>query len=322
MLTALSVPPADCPDGTGQRTIANRFLVAAVAISLAAVALLMIVAQLTIAWFRPGALAFLVAFAVLACVRWRYRNASTGGARIARDAAEYVGLSTAISLVGAVASYPVAGFSHGFADDWLQRCDMALHFDWLAWYRVTAAHPLLQHVSRASYALIYLSPAVLLGYFAISGRRREAYDFMAAVWLSAVITLFGFWFMPAIGPFAFLWHKPIVYLPVSDLWQPDLIPHLRDHSMRSVDLGHLVGLVSAPSFHAAAAVLIIVFATRHAAVRTPLILANIAMLLSTPVEGTHYLIDLILGAGVALVAIAIIAMSNRAVSNRTVRSVR
>ena len=314
MPTALRRPLADLPENVGRRTAASRFLVAAVAISIVVVALLMIGAQLTIAWFSLGALAFLLAFAVLAIVRWRYRHPSTGGARIARDVAEYVGLSTAISLVGAVASYPVAGFSHGFADHWLQRCDLALHFDWLAWYRVTAAHPLLQSVSRAAYALIYLSPAVLLGYFAVSNRRREAYDFMAAVWLSAVITLFGFWFMPAVGPFAYLWHQPIVYLPVSDLWQPDLIPHLRDHTMRSVDPGHLVGLVSAPSFHAAAAVLIMVFAARHAAVRIPLILANVAMLLSTPVEGTHYLIDLILGAAVALVAVALVAAANRVAS--------
>jgi len=37
--------------------------------------------------------------------------------------------------------------------------------------------------------------------------------------------------------------------------------------------------------------------------RAPLVAVNAAMLLSTPVEGTHYLIDMILGAVVAVVAI-------------------
>jgi membrane-associated phospholipid phosphatase len=217
--------------------------------------------------------------------------------------AEYFGVFAAITLVGAVASYPVAAESHGFVDPLLQRVDLALHFHWLTWYQTVAAHPLLQLVSRSAYAMIYVSPAILIGYLAFTDQRREAHQFIVTVWLAATITLVAFRFMPAIGPFADLWHGPIPYLPVSDLWQPQLIPQLRDHAVPFVDLGHLVGLVSAPSFHAAAAVLLIAFALRQPPIRVPLVAINIAMLLATPVEGTHYLTDMILGAIVALVSL-------------------
>lgn len=299
--------PARRPSRGRAQAIPGRWAAAALAGSVVAVGLLMHAAGLGLA-LSPGLFAFVLTLAVLGAIRWRFRRAASGGGRVARDAAEYVAVSTVISLVGAVASYPVAAFSHGFADAWLQRCDAALRFDWLAWYRFTAAHPAAQLASRFAYELIYLSPAILLGHYATADKRREAYDFMAAVWLSAVLTLVAFRFMPAVGPFAYLWHGPIGYLPVSDLWQPDVIPRLRAHSFPTVDIGRLVGLVSAPSFHAAAAVLLMAFAARERRVRWPLLAMNAAMLLATPVEGTHYLVDLLLGAVVAALSIAGVAL--------------
>jgi hypothetical protein len=292
------------PTPVAQRPIPGAWFVAGIALSLALLAALM---QHTKAVFDIGApinLPYYAAIGLLAAIRWYQRNATSRPLRALRDMAEYAALFMAISLIGATASYPVAALSHGFADAALQRADAALGFDWLAWYRFTAAHPAVQVVSRSAYAMIYVSPAILLGYLSWAGRKREARDFLAAVAIAAAITLFAFSFMPAIGPFAYLWHGPIAYLPVSDLWQPQLIPQLREHTAPALDLGHLVGLVSAPSFHAAAAVLLIMFALpTPQAVRAVLLVVNAAMLLSTPVEGTHYLTDMILGAGVAFVAI-------------------
>jgi len=283
--------------------ITRAMILALLIASITVVALLMHRAGLAIDPVAPGTLCFALAFTVLSAIRWFCRDGASGGSRAIRDMAEYFGVFAAITLVGAVASYPIAAESHGFVDPLLQRVDLALHFNWLAWYRMVAAHPLLQVVSRTAYAMIYVSPAILLGFMAITDQRREAHQFIVAVWLAAAITLVAFRFMPAVGPFAYLWHGPIAYVPVSDLWQPQLIPQLRDHAMPFVDLGHLVGLVSAPSFHAAAAVLLIAFALRQPALRGPLVAVNLAMLLATPVEGTHYLIDMILGAVVALVSL-------------------
>ena len=286
--------------------ISRGGIVVLLAASILIVAMLMYGADLSIAPFAAATLTYAFVFALLGAIRWFCRAGGTPAARVARDLAEYVGLFAAIALVGAVASYPVAAYSHGFVDPMLQRIDLALHFHWLDWYRAVAAHSWLQAASRTAYAMIYVSPAILLAYLAITDQRREAHEFMVAVWLAATITLAAFRFMPAVGPFAYLWHGPIPYLPVSDLWQPQLIPQLRDHAVASVDLGHLVGLVSAPSFHAASGVLLIAFAWRQPLLRWPLTAINAAMLLSTPVEGTHYLADMILGAVVALIALGVV----------------
>ena len=290
-----------------------------IATSAATLALLMHGAGLSIDLFAAGTLHFAIGAALLGLIRWFCRRPTSTAMRIGRDLSEYVMLFSAVSLIGAVASYPIAAYSRGFVDEALNRSDLMLHFHWLAWYRTVAEHPLLQTVSRVAYAMIYVSPAILLAYFAVADRRRDAHDFIVAVWLAAAITLFLFRFMPAVGPFAYLWHGRIPYLPVSDLWQPELIPQLRAHTAPVIDLGHLVGLVSAPSFHAAAGVLLIAFTMRVPTIRGPLIAADAAMLLATPVEGTHYLTDMVLGAVVAVAALGIVSLGRGLIVRRAHR---
>ncbi len=152
-----------------------------------------------------------------------------------------------------------------------------------------------------------MSPAILLGYFAWTGHRASARGFIAAFWLAAVLSLSLFPFLPAEGPLAFLWRGPIPYMPESALYQMSLIPELRRHGISHVDLGALRGLVSAPSFHTASAILYVAAAWPFRRLRWPLLVINIAMLLSTPVEGTHYLTDMIAGALVAIAALGIVA---------------
>ncbi|OAN62228.1 phosphatase PAP2 family protein [Sphingomonas sp. TDK1] len=274
----------------------------AVLCAVAACALLLWTAGLTIDPLAHSNIPYYAILATAPLLRlWCLRDGRRWGVILAQ-VVEYYTLFMGMALIGAVSSYPVAAMSEGFADAGLQRVDELLQFDWLAWYRTVAAHRSLQLLGIAAYQSIFLTPALLLGWFAVTGQRREAHRFLAAFAIAAVITLSIYSQMPAVGPFSYLWHGPIPYMPVSELWQPDIIPALRDHSLTVVDVGQLRGLVSAPSFHAASATLYIAAAQRCGPLRWWLTAIASAMLLSTPVEGTHYLIDLILGAGVALVA--------------------
>ncbi|MEG3086678.1 phosphatase PAP2 family protein [Sphingomonas sp. PB4P5] len=232
-------------------------------------------------------------------------------ARSIADGAEYYGLFIAMTLMGAISCYPVVALTHGYSDAKLQAVDAWLGFDWLAWYRTVAASPLLQRLGTIAYRSIYLSPALLLGYYALAAQRAEAHRFIITFWICAIFTLVTFRFMPAVGPFSHLWHAPIPYMPESELWQPDLIPQLRAHRVHIIDLGQLRGLVSAPSFHAAAATLYAATAWRVARLRWPLLVVNAAMLLATPVEGTHYLADILLGIVVAGVTLAVVHQALR-----------
>ena len=224
----------------------------------------------------------------------------------------------AISLIGTIASYPAAAASVGYVDPKLEQIDQALHFDWLSWYRVVSSHPVLQWCGKAAYVSIYATPAVLLGYFAYNGRRSEARLFLFNFWIAAMLTLLLFPWLPAKGPLAVLWQGHIPYMPTSALYQSEMIPELRTHALSQIDLGALRGLVCAPSFHTTAALIFGFTAWPIRGLRWPLLAVNAAMLLSTPVEGTHYLADMLGGAVVALVSTLIMARVERQLKARDV----
>jgi membrane-associated phospholipid phosphatase len=285
--------------------IPGRWFAIGMGLSLVVVAAMLIRAGLTIELATASGGIFCSAAVLAAGLRYRLRDPRAQWQRTARDMAEYVGLFGLISLLGAVASYPAAAASTGFVDPSLARIDHALHFSWIGWYDVVSAHPLLQWIGAAAYASIFVTPALLLGYFAYADRRADARLFMATFWLAAVLTLVLFLRFPAEGPLAFLWHGPIPYMPASALYQSQLIPELRSHGIHDITLGNLHGLVCAPSFHTTSAVLYIATAWRAPLLRWPIIALNVAMLLATPVEGTHYLTDMICGALVAIAAIVV-----------------
>lgn len=307
MLHAQSFPSTAAPPrrASPRAGFALPIVVAALGASLLVTAWLLHRAGLHVAlWSRsnlPFALAGVCLFGLRSGMvprRWRHADGL-------RDGAGYYAVFTLIALTGAVASYPLAALTQGYADATLHRADVALGFDWLGWYRTVAAHRPLQWLGVAAYESIYLTPALLLGWFAAHGQRIAAHRFLASFWLAAVLTLALFTQMPAIGPLSYLWRGAVDYMPVSETWQSNLIPALRARTVHVIDLGALRGLVSAPSFHAAAGTLYLRTIWRTPPLRRLGWLVA-AMLLATPVEGTHYLTDMLIGAVVALVVAQIV----------------
>jgi len=295
----------------GQRAIPGHWMAASLAVSGLAVGLLLAWDRLGLAPRSWGMAACAVSLGLLACVRLGMRRAADPFQRWLRDFTEDMLLFCGIALLGVLASYPIAASTHGYVDATLQRWDRALHFDWIAWYREVAAHPVLRRMGEAAYAAIYVSPILLLGWFARAGQRFEARRFLLAFWLTEVLTLLLFHEFPAEGPLAFLWRGPIPYMPTSALYQHQLIPALRLHHVSGIDLGALRGLVCAPSFHTASAVLYMWAAWPVVQLRRVVVPINCAMLLATPIEGTHYLSDMIAGAAVAGFAVGVVVLALR-----------
>jgi hypothetical protein len=311
---AAAVSPAGFELPTADHSpLPGRWLIGALVVSAAVVALMLLRAHLVIAPETSGFAAALVLVAAPALGRFGLlrRPASPRQRRIAAFCEDGF-LFLAISLLGVVASYPAAAATSGFADSTLAHADRLLHFDWLAWYRIVAGYRWLQRLETAAYAAIYVTPWILLGWFAATDRRREARMLLCTFWLAIVLTLAVFPLFPAQGPLAFLWHGPIPYMPTSALYQHQLIPALRAHHLAGIDLGALRGLVCAPSFHTAAAVVFIAAAWPVPWLRRLVIPLNLAMLAATPIEGTHYLSDMIAGLLVGLVAVLVV----RAAANK------
>lgn len=280
-----------------QTPIPLRWLVAAMLGGFALLALLMHRTHLSIA-LNGATLAFGSAAILLLSTRHLFRHSRPLVSHCAEDSFLFV----AISLTGAVASYGVAALTTGWVDGAMVQIDSAIGFDWNSLYAATAAHPLLQTGGRIAYASIFASPAILLLSFAAHRQRDEARRFLGAFWLAAILSLIAFRWLPTLGPLDYMWHGSIAYMPTSGLYQADLIPLLREGRAGPIDLAHLRGLVGPPSFHAASAVLYILAAWRTRNLRWPLTALNFLMLLSIPVEGTHYAVDVISGAAVALTA--------------------
>ena len=309
-LFAIQAPPY--PGSTAQRgLIDGRWIAIGLALSVACVVALLFDARMTIDPRSPVTWGFAGVLILFAVTRFVFRTPRTAAQRVARDLSESVGLFIGISLLGATATYPLAADTNGSIDPLLQSVDAALHFNWVAWYQTVAAHRALQLLGTAAYQSIFVTPALILGYCAWSDRRAEARGFIATFWLAAVVTLLLFRFMPAIGPLATLWHGPISYLPESALYEADLFPLLRTGNGYVVDLGALRGLVSVPSFHTSSGVVYIAAAWPMARLRWPVLVLTSAMLLATPVEGTHYLADMLAGAAVAMVAVLTVAAIRR-----------
>jgi membrane-associated phospholipid phosphatase len=78
---------------------------------------------------------------------------------------------------------------------------------------------------------------------------------------------------------------------------------LREGSLRHLELFELAGIVSFPSFHAASAVLYLWALWPVRGLGTASAVLNVLMLISTPVIGAHYVIDVIGGIALAVVSI-------------------
>lgn len=286
-------------------SIPLHWLGIATATSLGALAILLFRTGLSIEINRAF-VAFALVALVLLGIRHGFRRSGPRPRALWSDAAEDTLLFITISLSGAVASYGVAALTHGWVDAQMASFDAAIGFDWNYFYAITAAHPLLQIIGRITYASIFASPAILVLSFATHGQREEARRFLASFWLAAVISLILFRWLPTLGPLAYMWQGPIDYIPTSGLYQAELIPQLREGHAAAIDLGQLRGLVGPPSFHAASAMLYILAGWRTRHLRWPMTILNILMLFAIPVEGTHYAIDVISGAAVALTAHAIV----------------
>ena len=286
--------------------IPRQWIVAAIGLSTLVLAALMIRTGLKIAPVSLGSFAFVLITGGLLGLRHAMRDAVTLARARVRDMAETSLMLFVMIALGGVASYVIAAETRGYSDAMLERADHLLGFNWLTLYGFVAEHPVLQRLGQIFYDSIYVSPLVVLGYLAWHGQRGHAREFLLVAWIAMVLTLLLFPLFPAKGALDYMWqHGAIPYVPREGFGQDVIIEALRAHSLTTIDLAALRGVVCAPSFHTVCAVVFILTAWPLAALRRVIVPVNVAMILATPVEGTHYLVDILLGIMVALVAVAI-----------------
>lgn len=220
-------------------------------------------------------------------------------------------LCTPLTYVAASADLPMQDAALAALDD-------ALYLDWRVYFHWMTGSPTLVSVAVVSYAMITWPAVGVPVALGLARRYRRLQEFTLAVALSLIATTVISALVPAMGTYDFfrIVPDPALFRPGSYLQQVHDLPLIRNGALRDLDLMELTGIVTFPSFHAAAAVLYIwaFWSVRWTRI-TALVIYG-AMLIATPLIGGHYFVDLAAGVTVAAGAIALA----RAITDRLARA--
>ena len=244
-------------------------------------------------WSIPWARLVLLLLALIASIAplafERYRRDLRIGTTL--DAAA---LLIVFTNAAATLSYLVVSTGAPLMDASLAAWDRALGFDWLALHTWLVAHPFVNLLLAAAYCsgLVQILIVVLfLGLTARTGRLREFISLFVLATLVAITVSSAF---PAAGPWKHFGVKSVDLAALSD-FEP-----LRDGRLRHIPLGAMQGLIAMPSLHASFAVLFVYVMRGTGIAFAAFLLLNILMLISTPTEGGHYLVDVLAGCSLAV----------------------
>jgi hypothetical protein len=211
---------------------------------------------------------------------------------------------TLFSILGVALSYALAAGAGPVWDAQFAAADAALGFDWPAVYRAADAMPAALWVGGIAYHSLTLHMIVCI--VALAGTRRFAAlrVCVAAAILAGFVTVLASGVLPGNG---------IVVDPAGyrNLWpsiawlERDLVAGLRDGSLRTLDLGQLMGIVTFPSYHATLP-LIFIWAQRevpYLRIVGP-VWAGLTII-ATPLFGGHHGVDVLAGLALAPPAIYI-----------------
>ncbi|MFX1802761.1 phosphatase PAP2 family protein [Paraburkholderia sp. A1RO-5] len=222
------------------------------------------------------------------------------------DAVAWFALLLCFMAATSVLSYLCVSINEPLVDSNLVRFDRALGFDWPGVYLWVKSHPHQQQILALAYEsglVQLLAVPTILG---LSGRREDLSEFFLLLMLFAILLLITSTPFPATSAFVhFKVADPNTVSTVSDF------AILRDGTMRLFDLRNMQGLVSMPSFHTMLAVLFMYALRRIHWLFGLAIVLNATMIVSTPTQGGHYLVDVIAGLVLSVLTIQSVRVATR-----------
>ena len=208
----------------------------------------------------------------------------------------------AFFAVAGVLSYLITGTALPLNAQELAAADHALGFDWPAWFAALQEFPWLSKVLKLAYMSALPQLIAITVYLALSGKAERNAEFFWSIILSLLVILPISGLLPAAGAFA--------YYDVTQLTGGAPAPNfvveflaVRAGALHELDLARMEGLISFPSFHTALGALFVYALRARSFVFGGAVLLNLLMVLAVPSEGGHYLVDVISGTAVAVLAI-------------------
>jgi hypothetical protein len=199
------------------------------------------------------------------------------------------------------AQYAGAALDRPTIDGWLAGLDAAMGIHVPAVVTWTRAHPGLSHALAVAYDSFGLQVLVAAPVLVLLGSRAHLWEFAWHLHLCLIATLACFALFPAACAFNY-------YGFASTLPQDVFTAHFngfRSGALTTIDFRDVTGLVSAPSFHVAGALLITWAARSHWWAVAPLAILNGMLCAATVLSGAHYAVDTVLSLG--LFALSLVA---------------
>ncbi|HVU21395.1 MAG TPA: phosphatase PAP2 family protein [Rhizomicrobium sp.] len=193
-------------------------------------------------------------------------------------------------------------------DGMLAAADRAIGMNWPAMMAAMVHHPRVNIMLQLCY--ISVMPQIAILVIALSGSeyRENVYRLCLSIAAGAMLTVFFWTAFPSFGAFSVYELAPSVArrlaLALDGHYAHDLVALLKSGpgliSPRSAK-----GLVGFPSFHGALAILVAWYAWPLKTLRWPALILNALVLIATPIQGGHHVVDVFAGFVVAAAGIAI-----------------
>lgn len=201
------------------------------------------------------------------------------------------------SNASAVLSYLIVSTNAPLIDSTLSYWDKTIGVDWRSLFLWMQNHLLLRRFLQYAYGSLLPQLIFMVLFLGFTARFAKLITFIESFVVSSLATIFLSGLFPAAGPWSFYAIGSEVNTQMVSHFEP-----LRNGTLRTINLLDMQGLISIPSFHTVLAILI-----ASSMWRTPVaylfLFINIATIISTPIEGGHYLVDILAGAVLAASAI-------------------
>ncbi len=212
---------------------------------------------------------------------------------------------TLFAAVGAPLSYLAAAANFPLRDHGLDAIDKAMGFDWEAGLQFLNGHPTWYKVLTLFYGSLTLQMVAVVLCLGFSGRFAwlRVYNLafviavLATIAISALLPAAGVW--PHHG-FSISETQPLIPA-VKDSWP--VFYGLRDGSFRSLVAVGSQGIITFPSLHAALAVIVTLCLWPMPRARWIAVFVSLGTLVATPIDGSHYLIDVLAGIVLAFASV-------------------
>jgi len=188
----------------------------------------------------------------------------------------------------------------------LASADRALGVDWPAMMATVAQHPRLNGVLQLVYVSVLPQIALLIVALGWRGRYELIYSLCIAVSAGAAISIALWTIAPSFGAFS-VYELPAgaarhMVLALDGRYANQLVALLA-HGPGHIAPTDTKGLIGFPSYHAVLALLVVWYARDFVLVRWLAVGINSVVLVATPIQGGHHVVDVIAGFAVAAAAL-------------------